>query len=441
VTKVLYWNIENFGINKIQIPVRAYKKKRQKGSSLDGANASQQRLTYITRHVTETDPDIFVIVEVETPYNNNRGVLCTGAGAQGLRTMLQQLRNLPNTDWRLVPPLITGNKEAVGVFFRNDRVTFTGPDQWNGGQGPTVPGLTAQNSQPYPAPWNTSLPANNNSAARVQFTATGNAQPAVNVVFGDGVRHPYQTNFTAGNRTIEIYSVHAPANFAGATAFVQALTTVADIAAAPGNNVLRLVLGDFNLSLLRVADSTYTGCYAPLTGLANNNYTVALIPAGGPPNPLWGYAGYFATHIRPRNNARVWSKVGDLAYYPAYFYSGDGNGPANASIDNVLYVAGQNGLPGAAALTVVNGIVGSPYNNAGANPGGAPQGTQAFNAQLDWSWNGQNPQWQPGAGNNIAPNVAPQFTAWKGVRGWFLGWNAYGVIRSTSDHLPLLFNG
>ncbi|KQY26150.1 hypothetical protein ASD21_19985 [Caulobacter sp. Root1455] len=430
MTRVLYWNIENFAINKIQNP----QAKRKRGSSGTEQAASADRLTYISRHVTETDPDIFIVVEVETPYNNNRGVLCGGGGETGMLALLGHLQGL-DPNWCLVPPLIAGNKEAVGVFFRADRVTFTGPDQWNGGVGPTVPGLGVPMAQAYPAPWNNCLPVGNYSAARVQFPGTV-GMPPPNVNFGLDVRHPYQTTFLdAGGRTINIFTVHSPANFVGATAFLQNMTTMAAIAAPGAMNELRLVLGDFNLTLLRVADSTYTDCYAPLTALG---YNVALEPAFGPmPNPLLGYAGYFATHMRPTDSARCWSENQSPAYYPAYFYSGDSNGAANASIDNVLYLAGAGGLPAAAELTVINGVVGSPYANAGANPGGCPQGTQAFNVELNWDWAGLNAQWV----NGEAPDIAPQFAQQQGVRAWFHGWGVYGKIRSTSDHLPLFFNG
>ena len=432
MTRVLYWNIENFAVNKIQNPGA----KRKRGASISEQDASAERLTYISRHVTETDPDIFIVVEVETPYNNNRGVLCGGGGQTGCLALLGHLQALAN--WCLVPPLITGNKEAVAVFFRADRVTFTGPDQWGGGVGPTLPTVTPITAQAYPAPWNTCLPVGNYSAARVQFPGMVGMPPA-NVNFGVDVRHPYQTTFLdAGGRTINIFTVHAPANFVGATAFLQTMTTMAAIDSAGAANELRLVLGDFNLTLLRVADSTYTDCYAPFTSLAAP-YTVALAPAFGPmPDPLLGYAGYFATHIRPTDSAICWSDNQANAYYPGYFFVGDSNGAANASIDNVLYLAGAGGLPAAAELTVINGLVGSPYSNAGANPGGCPEGTQAFNRDINWQWAGLNPQWVAPMGP--APDVAPRYAQQPGVGSWFQGWNVYGKIRSTSDHLPLFFN-
>jgi hypothetical protein len=390
MTRVLYWNIENFAINKIQNPSA---KKRQAGGAIKVDLSSAQRLTYISRHVTEVDPDIFIVVEIETPYNANRGVLCGGGGETGTLALLGHLQAL-NANWCLVPPLITGNKEAVAVFFRADRVTFSGPDQWNGGVGPTVPGLAVPMAQAYPAPWNKCLPVGNYSAARVEFPGLVGMPPA-NVNFGVDVRHPYQTTFIdGGGRTINIFAVHSPANFAGATAFLQTMTTMAAIAAPGAANELRLVLGD---------------------------------------------CGYFATHMRPRGNARCWSQTQSVAYYPSYFYTGDSRGSANESIDNVLYLAGAGGLPAAPALTVINGVVGSPYNNAGANPGGVPQGTQAFIRDVNWYWAGLNPQWM--APNGPAPDVAPQFNVAKGIRGWFLGWDVYGKIRSTSDHLPLFFVG
>lgn len=435
MTRILYWNIENFGINKIQNP----RTKRQKGARYTQDESSADRLGYILDHIHETTPDIFILVEVETPYNDNRGTMCGGDGNLGLLELLDIFRTL-NADWCLVPPLITGNKESVGVFYRHTQVTFTGPNWWSGGFGPTV-AVAAAGAAAYPPPWNNCLPAGNYRAAKVQFAS---AVAPGNVDFGDGTRHPYQTTFTDGaGRTLNIYSVHAPANYFGATNFLTHISNIQEFSVAPPANEVQLVLGDFNLSLLSVFTDTYNNCYHALTGLGSP-FTVALNPLPAAPVPLEGYRGYYATHMVPRTSGRCWSTVGENAFYPGYYYTGStdihGNyTTANDSIDNILYRA----LPGtviAPQLTIINGLVASPYDNAtppaGANPGGAcPQGVQAFAQAINWSWAGLNPQWAA----LRAPNTAPQFAAARGVRGWFQGWDVYGKIRSTSDHLPLFF--
>jgi hypothetical protein len=438
VTRILYWNIENFALNKIQNPVT---RKRKRGSSLPESAASAERFTYIAQHITDLDPDIFIIVEVETPYAANRGVLCVGSGAPGLLGMLGYLTGV-NAAWSLVPALIAGNKEAVGVFFRSDRVQFTGPNLWAGGNGPTNAAVVTAAAAAYPAAWAAGLPggatnaasafnpgvAQNLCAAAVEFTTPlvmGVGGVAVN--FGVGVRHPYQTTFwdIATNRDINIFTLHAPANTPAAQQFLTDMATADAISAAPGAAEVRLILGDFNLNLLDNATNLYTNCYAPLPAM----YTPALMPLAAAPAPLLGYRGYYATHIRPTGNTRCWSRNASVVYYPAYAYSGDSRGANYESIDNVLYA----GAVAAPQLTIANALVGSPYDNPGANPGGAPPGFAAVTQQLNWSWAGLNPD------DPRAPNVAPQFAAARGIRGWFTGWDVYGKIRSTSDHLPLFF--
>src|SRR5262249_49879804 len=178
-TRVMYWNIENFAFNKIYNP----KKKGQKGASISAWQAARDRLLYIRRHLTELDPDIFIIVEVETAYNDSRGKLATGAGALGLVALYAALKK-DNRNLALVPPLITGPTESVGVFYKRNKVQFTGPNLWNGAAG-YDPILQVNAAQNYIDQWRLKLPdrtvANNSAynpgaserqcAARIQFAA------------------------------------------------------------------------------------------------------------------------------------------------------------------------------------------------------------------------------------------------------------------------------
>ena len=224
-------------------------------------------------------------------------------------------------------------------------------------------------------------------------------------------------------------SVHSPASWFWADAFMDDMATATEITRNLRTNEVRLVLGDFNLNLLRIADNSYTDPYAALTA---HGYTVALTPPGAVPNPVLGYRGYFATHMRTVDNAGFWSSGTDTAYYPNYIYTGTPTSPGkNDSIDNVLY-KGNAPNPLNPELTIINGVVGSPFRTA--NPprpsGGTPAGTQVFAPEIDWSWL-----------NPVAPDQGPLTTAiaWPGARDWFQGWEAFGKIRSTSDHLPLYF--
>jgi len=435
MTSILYWNIENFSTNKISNP----RPKRKRGSSVTEADAADARRDYIMRHIDDLDPDIFIIVEVETPWNNNRGVLCGGGGEIGVNELFNLLYRADNT-WAMVPALITGNKESVAVYFHDDRVQFSGPKLWAGGNGPTNNGVTALTARAYPAGWrtlsNAAVDANsafnpNVAQSKCAAAVTFNRTNGTAIDFGQNTRTPFQTTFwdVAGQRNINIFTVHSPADWFWADAFVNDMAVASEIRRNLRNNEVRLVLGDFNLNLLRVTDNTYIDPYA---ALITRGYSVALAPPIAVPNPLLGYRGFFATHIRPVDSAEFWSTANNSVYYPTYAYSGDSTNPGrNESIDNVLY-RGNDPNPLVPRLTIINGIVGSPFRNT--NPPrpsvGTPVGTQAFNAEIDWTWLGAN-----------APNQGPLTTtiAWPGSQTWFESFPVYGKIRSTSDHLPLFF--
>lgn len=423
MTSILYWNIENFGVNKVQDP--------------NQIQASADRFQYIMRHIADTDPDIFVIIEVETPYNDDRGTLCTGAGENGL-AVIYNLLIAANAYWSLVPALKTGVKESVGVFYRSDRVQFTGPKLWAGGNGPTNDAVTALTASDYVAAGWPTLPVvavaggagvnagvhQNRCAAAVEFRQAPPPLGGLGPYFDWGdTRSPYQTTFWDGARDINIITVHAPANFVAATQFLADMATLPEINGALGANEVRLVLGDFNLNALSGAN-TYSNCYQPLTHLG---YTVGLRPGAVAGAPVPAYRGYFCTHIAARGKAKAWSTNTRTTYYPAYAY----NSNAWASIDNVLWASL---LPMAPNLTVINGLVGSPYRAANGVTGAPNLGNQIFDTDIDWNCANENPQWPPNA-----PDVGVLHRDWTGINSWFRGWGVYGRTRSTSDHLPLYF--
>ena len=440
MSSVLYWNIQQFAENKINRP--KISKRSRDGSTVtnDTPAKSADRRAYIVRHVNDLDPDIFVVVELSATFNANRGALCTGAGKTGGQFLLGLLQAI-NLNWRLIPALITGANESVAVFFRSDRVEFTGPSTWTGGNGP-IAGVIAGN---YPVDW--PLPAGNVNAASA-FRANAalnqsaanvfyqdNAMPPVDIDFGTSTRTPYQTTFwdIVNNRNINIFTVHAPTATADATTFLQNMALSPGISGAPVTNEVRLILGDFNLLLLTPdpdflvpPNNTYTDCYAPLTAINAPavSYKVALLPnvgAGIPPAPLLGYRGYFGTQLAEKPTC--WSTATNIRYYPYYAYFS----ATKDSIDNILYWA--NPVIANQQITVINGVVGSPYDvvGAGATPANiAPHGTAIFATDI--------PCMLPNA-----PATAPTKFAWAVDATGFAGWNQYGKIYSTSDHLPLFF--
>ncbi len=435
--RILYWNIEKFAINKIANPTA---NRRQKGSSITPAQAASDRLDYITANIWAALPQIIVVVEVSTAYSGP-GEIVSGAGATGSTRLLTEIRNITgNNAWMLVPPLQTGPREAVAVYYDSTSLVFSGPWAWPGGGWGSVTqnGGTSGN---YATPFNNVITTNRNVPANALYNVgRAESQCAANVTYtynntvatflqGQQVtmftRAPYHVTFAEINtngivqRNISLFAVHSPANHVGATNALNELTELDEITSAPANTEVKVVVGDFNVNLM----STLYAQTAAYNGLVNAGYTLGLVPLNNVPNPLFGYPGYYATHVKRPNNAVYWSTQNTTTYYPGYGMIGADLVQNLYAIDNV-YTWHGNGAnpPNNNNLTILNGIVGSPYNLHNA-PGGAPQGSVALAiAMANTAF--ANP-----------PAQGPQFST--GRWSSFRGWDNYGCIRSTSDHLAL----
>ncbi len=461
MTRILYWNIENFGVNKVDNPSFAVTPGH---GGLQDDEASVVRRDLILEHITQLTPDIIVVVEVSTGAAAGDLIPNTG-GLQGCEFLLTHLRgNAPYNaqNWRLVPPLIVGQggvRESVAVFFRGNTGAvnrfFTGPNWYTGGYAgqsvdpgaaaavayPNVvgqpnilsmlaPGGVARNTPPNARPVANANMPETQLAARIRFAS--NAAPPAPVNFGF-FRQPYMTTFTeiggaVNPRHLTIFACHAPpANFF-ANQFMALLPTMADITNGPAGGETQVICGDFNLNLLTPAGAD-ANPYAGLTA-APHNYFRKLVPAGAPPAPLGGYKGYFATHIRPKpnrataNDLFLWSSNAALSPYPGYGYFGSNFAVNFYSIDNVLVRPAAVGQ----TMTVANSVVGTPMNAVLPTPGGAPPGIDPFPHDM------QN-LLPAGLVWPEAPNAAP-FTI--GMAGNRKGWWNYGHIRNTSDHFALM---
>ena len=132
MTRILFWNIENFSIQKINNPKEL--------------SASQQRFSEIMSVVKQVNPSVFIIVEVEASKGEAEvpGQPLTNENAiNALFLILNELRKLPNgKEWSLVPPVNVGGaaiagkgkltidpayREGVAVFYKADELKFVGP--------------------------------------------------------------------------------------------------------------------------------------------------------------------------------------------------------------------------------------------------------------------------------------------------------------------------
>ena len=456
MTKILVWNIENFGVNKFANPSR----KRPRGvGGMTYAQASAFRRQVLQRVMNAALPDILIVIEVSSGDSTPNALATLTGGMDGCVDLLTRLR-ANNPVWRLVPPLRIGQggkAESMGVFFRatspvagGGLITryFTGPNLWTGGYNGTsvrvgvsaaypaaaggnpdiddmlVPGGGVPRVIPVGAQYNVGV-AENQVAARTAFRLWNSANDTADGGIDYGVfREPYMVTFAEHNsntnavRNLTLFGVHSPAAVGNPEVFITYLANTYEIMTANVGTEVRVVCGDFNVNLLD-ATGNDAQVYAPMAG-----YTVLLTPGAPPPGNVDLFRGYFTTHIKPKNKSAasrfLWSQVGNPSPYPGYGYFGSDFVPNFFSVDTILV----RPAPGAPNTTILNAVVGTPFNAGGTvPPAGAPAGVQAMpssftNAAL----------WPP------TPNAANYNL---GLAGNLTSWANYGYVRSTSDHFAL----
>jgi hypothetical protein len=334
------------------------------------------------------------------------------------------------------------------VYYNAATLQFTGPYIWSTTQGLnlSMPATLVNlgNIANYNASWRNAMPNPNNPIGALQLNRTWNppAGAAVNEWQGAGQwehylatgarinfpnavnRSPYYTRFldTAG-RTLKIFTVHtSPATAVGATNNIASIT---DLALAA--NEVGVVVGDFNVDTFNMNQN---GAYTPLLTLG---YEMLIDCRDATPAVNPNRRPYCLTHLLPVAYATPYNATGVVPdpqhnVYPRYGYMGSmGINPRqpnnSGAIDNVFvdYAVGL-AVP-AHNMTIVNTVVGKPYNAVVAPLGvdASLTGGYGYSSSLATAI--------PGGGVN-PPAPVPLFTAW----------NNFQRIASTSDHLAVLFD-
>jgi hypothetical protein len=478
MTRILYWNINNFSLPKIQITA----------PPLAAAEAAQ-RLNFLAYlmggPVGGPPPDVIIVVEVYSRVREvglEGSVLNSGrtAGAGVLR-LLTSIRAILGNQWCVVPPLNLGElgqREAVAVFYDSTNLQFTGPnlfyDRWPGtgiGQAQPVTAATFGNIINYPAAWMNALPNPGNPIPALQLNRThpfmiGGVATAVNewqlagqweyyttppprpipspiqppypgnrIMFPNaGCRAPFWTQFSdltfMGGRLINLFTVHTSPSTARQA--VLQMQNVAEMAAVAAGEV-NVVLGDFNVD----AFGANAGAY---NWMINGIYTMEL-------DPRVAHAGavvparkpYCMTHLLPTASAWPFNNVGVATdpqhnVYPRFGYMGSSFPAINDSgaIDNFFTAYGGGGTGGPAVnITVINTIVGTPYNALAAAPVGV---TAELTGGLPYLPTLTNAMPVPNMANPTG-GVAPPVDTIN-----FQAWQNFGGIHSTSDHLPVMID-
>jgi hypothetical protein len=227
--KVLIWNIQFFALNKIDDPTKA---------PVGQENKKRQR-EFILSTVLAADPDVFVVLEPRCGQGQIGGV-AEGQGPQAL-VLLHGFLAAQNPNWLLVPPLRVNDPvsdqatytEAVGVFWRKDKVTFNGP--------------LSLAPQSYPEPWD-KLSDHSQYLAEVPQSETDSAE--ARRIGGVSYRQPYITDFAEGARRVRLVSVHLPPKNSKNRGAINQLARIAKVdVVGNGNPDVILIAGDLNLNI------------------------------------------------------------------------------------------------------------------------------------------------------------------------------------------------
>jgi Endonuclease/Exonuclease/phosphatase family len=436
MTRVMFWNIQTFSLKKVADPSMARKKG---GTGINGAGASGDQLFLMMRLIAQADPDILAIVEVRTG-GGQPGTLVTTNGIAGALNLHANMRHL-NPAWCLVPPLKTSDYEGVAVFYRSDKLIFSGPFHWPGGAAGRATPAPRAPSGPYPLQLDARIgrrvvPAESryNPEQREEFSAAQTTNWNAYSIGPGPVfqsRQPYLTTFAELNaddsfkRDIALCSVHGPADTVpNAERYMRQLGETKELVDPLGPNEVRILAGDFNVNLLE-EDGGLNQAYADLRkppGSFSLGLSPVPVPAGGVPP---AGQGFYATHMRERRHARFWPPLGD---YPGYGYIGSDLIQNFYAIDNML---ARGSRP--RKFTILNPVVGSPFLDRRPPGYPAPRGTYGVNRraglpapteledEIPHPFNLPNP---PGA-------VTP------GEKSIFRSWLNFGRVRGTSDHLPI----
>jgi hypothetical protein len=434
MTRILYWNIQQFGLNKINELV-----KRPRNSNVRPVTqAATLKLDVIRTTLTQNTPDIFVVVETNTGAGLP-GTLVTGKGLEGAQFLLNQMRGwFPLSDWMLVPPMrlgLNGMGEGISVFYNNANVKFSGPWGWLGNDADVV-AMGAVNVQNYAPPVDQYLPNENspNVVGNIYNPGVACRSLAGQWKFddingtrlnfpGSNNRTPFLTTFwdVAAGRTIKLLSFHASPKKGPASSGTNNLSKIPEMTNLAANEV-GVIVGDFNVNIL---DAFYEPlAYTNLTGALpiGAGYTREINPTVN----QFPEKGYIATMIKPVSAATPWETNG----YPGYGYAVTAS---YVSVDNILTRYGSAAAGGPTNnFTIVNRVTGTPYNLI---PPLGPTGALVYNsAMASVGANGTGLPLPPNGPNGVGGTANNNI----GALTTFRGWPNYRKIRGTSDHLPLI---
>ena len=475
MTRILFWNIQNFSLGTISARNR-----------VTDATAAADRLEYILKvfdpHLNARPPDIIIIVEVfarQLGQGKPGGVLPSDKNsAKALIGLLDKMRTNMAPTWCLVPPLLAGKDgkcEAAGVFYNAASVTFTGPFIYANDYDDLAKGMpdTQENQTKianYSKTWLTGLPNPGNAIEKLKLNRTWTGANGVAIKewqgagqwrfpsrYGDlnfpneDCRPPFCTRFLdAQKRPINVYAIHTSPD-GGETKATGILADIQGVkAVAPGE--VAVIVGDFNVDSFKYGTlQHFDNPYRALVDGLKYKMLLSPMDARGRLNP--SRRPYCVTHLLPNSVGKEPSKVfiatpynnntsggyngrvdAQHNFYPRFGYMGSGSRKAtddNAAIDNALVKYGAGLQEADHNVTIVNTIVGKPYDKQQPIPDGVgSELTGGYDQPTTLSLKPPIP-----LPEGIDPPAVPPTNG-----DYFNDWENFGVIRTTSDHLALVFD-
>jgi len=436
--KILYWNVERFNNNKIAnaapIADDDYMEEDDGGQGADrlelmldtfrsGRNPNNTRFI----------PDFIVIVEVgKGEQLNGQGNIINGNPATGVIALLNAIRN-DNTlrsngrDWRLVPPLVLGyggRGEGIAVFYNSTNWYFLGPQNRNANylapfdnalrtrQVPGNYGIVAyqgihENQRQGQYSHRGRINENGNLIGNLRFPDPDNRPPWL-TCFGSVGANPVLLRLMSFHSSPGTVNDRSPA-INGTKAVTRIIDMMGNYTAA---RQIDVVLGDFNINNLDSNVWGQGGAFYGFVSGANPIYSPLLRANAGLDAD---YNSFYFTEAKQLNQASIEAFDQPDGNYPGYGY-------LHLSIDNAFFRTNMAAVNSRG--TVVNRAVPTPYTLPIPPPVPAPDtGGLTYQDAFEES---------------IANMLAnpPQDES---VNDWFREWANFGKMRSTSDHLPLIF--
>ena len=350
--KIMYWNIERFGYNKL------FANKWDKNAT---------RKDHILDTMKKARPDVLVVLEVQTTWTGFGDLIAGMSGPVGIRRIWNILQQQFAVDeWSLVPPAILtpngGYSEGIGVLFKANRLSFEGPMIWTGAEGiqdPAGGGVPAL----YPGLWENTLPeaASHTPPGTEQRMLAGRYEfldaAAARIRFGGpNARSIWQTRFfdNQANRYLDLYALHFPPQPYWAKQALGDLARVQTLVQPPAAAEDRVIIGDFNINVNSASGDlfgqfTNEEPQVPGAPLCPVQYQLAFDAV---PNLA-------AAQVTLSTNVRRVLGADTTGAHPLYGYTARNAAGFPKALDNALIARG-GGVANANNQMVPNRVIGSP---------------------------------------------------------------------------------